>query len=240
MLDNGLGFLPGVVLYPHAHRRLRLHDANKVARLARRFAPAENIGLENGAWLESTPEGWTNRGDPRSAFRLGIDGSVDLLDLRRRAVGRRRRVSMKAIVDLHQALAASPERGATCSSSSWSSTAFRSSSQETVTFFFWDAEPVDQVFLIHWVFGLESRQPFQRIEGTDALFLSLELPHGARIEYKFEVERGDTRLARHAIRSTRGSRSTRSARTACARWRATSSRLDAVRPRRRGRGRSRR
>jgi hypothetical protein len=79
VLDHGLGFLPGVVLYPHARRRLRLHDTNRVARVARRFAPSENLGLENGAWLEHTPGGWTNRGDPQSACRLGIDGSVDLL-----------------------------------------------------------------------------------------------------------------------------------------------------------------
>jgi peptidase E len=79
VLDNGLGFLPGVVLYPHARRRLRIHDANRIARLARRFAPAESIGIENGAWLERTPEGWANRGDPRRAFRLGIDGSIDSL-----------------------------------------------------------------------------------------------------------------------------------------------------------------
>jgi hypothetical protein len=79
VLDTGLGFLEGVVLYPHAHRRLRLHDAHKVARLARRFAPADSIGLENGAWLEQTPEGWANRGDPSSAFRLRIDGAMDFL-----------------------------------------------------------------------------------------------------------------------------------------------------------------
>jgi hypothetical protein len=79
VLDHGLGFMPGVVFYPHARRRLRLHDSNRVARVARRFAPSENLGIENGAWLEQTPTGWTNHGDPQSAFRLGIDGSVDLL-----------------------------------------------------------------------------------------------------------------------------------------------------------------
>jgi hypothetical protein len=79
LLDHGLGFVPGVVFYPHARRRLRLQDANRIARLARRFAPAESLGLENGAWLEQTPLGWNNRGDPQSAFRLGIDGAVGLL-----------------------------------------------------------------------------------------------------------------------------------------------------------------
>jgi cyanophycinase-like exopeptidase len=79
VLDHGLGLLPGVVLYPHARRRLRIHDSNRVARLARRFAPSESLALENGAWLEHTPRGWTNRGHPQSAFRLATDGSIQLL-----------------------------------------------------------------------------------------------------------------------------------------------------------------
>jgi enterochelin esterase family protein len=101
---------------------------------------------------------------------------------------------VKAIVDLHKALAAAPDQARDLLQKFVVGHSFPLVSQETVTFFFWDGQPVDQVFLIHWVFGLESRQPFQRIEGTDALFLSLELPHGARIEYKFEVVRGATRL----------------------------------------------
>jgi enterochelin esterase-like enzyme len=99
---------------------------------------------------------------------------------------------VKAIVDLHQAVAAAPERARELLEKFVLEHSFPLVSLETVTFFFWDGQPVDEVFLIHWVFGLESRQPFERIEGTDALFLRLELPHGARIEYKLEVVRGDT------------------------------------------------
>lgn len=101
---------------------------------------------------------------------------------------------MKAIVDLDHALAEAPDQARALLEKFVVEHSFPLVSQQTVTFFFWDGQPVDQVFLIHWVFGLESRQPFQRIEGTDALFLSLELPRGARIEYKFEVVRGATRL----------------------------------------------
>ena len=64
---------------------------------------------------------------------------------------------------------------------------------DNATFFFWDGRPAESVYLQHWVFGLPSHQPFRRIEGTDAFYLPLELPHKARIEYKIEVERGGRR-----------------------------------------------
>jgi len=40
VLDMGLGLAPGVVVLPHARRRLRLEDPARVEILARRFAPA--------------------------------------------------------------------------------------------------------------------------------------------------------------------------------------------------------
>ncbi len=64
---------------------------------------------------------------------------------------------------------------------------------DTATFFFYDGEPTRGVNLMHWVFGLETRQPFTRILGTDAFYLPLELPHCARVEYKFELLRGGER-----------------------------------------------
>jgi enterochelin esterase family protein len=58
------------------------------------------------------------------------------------------------------------------------------------TFFYWDGEPTDSVFLQHWVFGLPSRIELRRIPHTDAFYLPLDLPKRARVEYKFEVMRG--------------------------------------------------
>ena len=59
---------------------------------------------------------------------------------------------------------------------------------DTACFFFLDRTLLpESVALVHWVFGLESRQPFRRVPGTDAWILSIELPHGARIEYKLEL-----------------------------------------------------
>jgi enterochelin esterase family protein len=59
--------------------------------------------------------------------------------------------------------------------------------KETAVFFWWSREPVEAVYLLHWVFGLESRQPFLRLGTTNALYLPIELPHRARVEYKLEV-----------------------------------------------------
>src|SRR5689334_1086563 len=47
----------------------------------------------------------------------------------------------------------------------------------------------EAVHLKHWVFGLPSSQQLKRIEGTDVFHLTLQLPHGSRVEYKLEVVR---------------------------------------------------
>ena len=48
----------------------------------------------------------------------------------------------------------------------------------------------DRVHLKHWVYGLPSSQPLQRIDGTNVWHRSLSLPPASRVEYKFEVVRG--------------------------------------------------
>lgn len=52
VLEPGFGLVRGVVLLPHATRRLRLGDPVRVALFARRFAPARAIALDDGAGLE--------------------------------------------------------------------------------------------------------------------------------------------------------------------------------------------
>jgi enterochelin esterase-like enzyme len=48
----------------------------------------------------------------------------------------------------------------------------------------------DEVHLRHWIFGLPSSQPFQRMHRTPLWTLRMEIPEGSRMEYKFEVVRG--------------------------------------------------
>ena len=50
----------------------------------------------------------------------------------------------------------------------------------------------DAVRLQHFVYGLETSRPFQRVEGSDLWYLVLELPRESHVEYKLDVERGDS------------------------------------------------
>lgn len=53
----GLGRLPDLVLLPHARRRLPLEDPVRLGALARRFAPARCVVLDDGVRLELGPDG---------------------------------------------------------------------------------------------------------------------------------------------------------------------------------------
>ncbi len=61
----------------------------------------------------------------------------------------------------------------------------------TVTFV-WRGE-ADEVLLRHWIYGLDSAQPFTPLVGTDLWVHSLELPEGSRLEYKLEIVQGAER-----------------------------------------------
>jgi hypothetical protein len=58
VLEAGLGRVPGVVVLPHARRRLRLDEPSRVALLARRFAPAVCIRFDAGARLSWDGRQW--------------------------------------------------------------------------------------------------------------------------------------------------------------------------------------
>jgi enterochelin esterase family protein len=62
----------------------------------------------------------------------------------------------------------------------------------TVTFVYVGA--ADRVHLRHWIHGLPSSQPFQRVHDSPLWKLSIDVPEGSRVEYKLEVERGGQRL----------------------------------------------
>jgi len=48
----------------------------------------------------------------------------------------------------------------------------------------------DGVSLRHWIFGLESSNALARVPHTDLWYLTMDIPPGSRIEYKYEVHRG--------------------------------------------------
>ncbi len=61
----------------------------------------------------------------------------------------------------------------------------------SVTFVF--RGEADAVNLRHWIFGLPSSQPFERVEGTELWHLTIDLPECSRVEYKIERVSGENR-----------------------------------------------
>jgi enterochelin esterase-like enzyme len=63
--------------------------------------------------------------------------------------------------------------------------------ERTVTFVF--RGEAQTVQLVHWIHGLESAQPFQRLPGTDLWYFCMDLPRKSRVEYKLAISRGPHR-----------------------------------------------
>lgn len=76
LLDSGAGLAEGLVPLPHARKRLHLSDADRLALLACRFAPARCVGLECGAWLEQRNGVWISLGSPEATVVVRTDGSL--------------------------------------------------------------------------------------------------------------------------------------------------------------------
>ena len=70
--DEGLGLVPGLVLLPHARRRLRTDDAGRMSVLARRFAPASCVVLDDGVRVDLGPDGEL----PPGARVVDADGRI--------------------------------------------------------------------------------------------------------------------------------------------------------------------
>ncbi len=57
VFDAGIGVVPGLVLLPHARRRLRTDDHLRMSVLARRFAPSSCVVLDDGVRVDLGPGG---------------------------------------------------------------------------------------------------------------------------------------------------------------------------------------
>jgi hypothetical protein len=74
VFDSGLGFLPGVVALPHAQTRIALHEGERVAMFARRFAPARCLTLDHGSLLHWRAGALAGSS---SCWRLTRQGALD-------------------------------------------------------------------------------------------------------------------------------------------------------------------
>lgn len=73
LFDEGLGLVRRVVALPHARTRLRLHDDTRVALVARRFAPARCLTLDQGSAVHFSDGRLTLH---TAAWQLGRQGGL--------------------------------------------------------------------------------------------------------------------------------------------------------------------
>jgi hypothetical protein len=73
--DEGLGLVAGAVLLPHARRRLDVDDRTRMGVLARRFAPASCVVLDDGVRVDLTGTGDL----PGNTRVVGADGRITSL-----------------------------------------------------------------------------------------------------------------------------------------------------------------
>lgn len=73
ILESGLGLAPGILTFPHARRRLTLEDPVRVSLLARRFAPAICVAMDEGAQAWRDNDKWSSR---KSALQLSTSGEM--------------------------------------------------------------------------------------------------------------------------------------------------------------------
>ena len=62
ILDRGLGLIDSRLVFPHARRRLRLDNPERLRLLEARFGRC--IGLDNGAWVRLYDGGFEDRSEP--------------------------------------------------------------------------------------------------------------------------------------------------------------------------------
>jgi enterochelin esterase-like enzyme len=208
VLDAGLGLFPGVVVFPHWHRRLHVDDRERMWMLAQRFAPASCLTLDNGARVtfdglvrhdgpgitrlqpEETPQG-----DASGPLRVALERQGNLVITRRgKPVGKlaptppktpERSLAIRQLVD------ASVPPSNQAIESFIKSHAFPIVEGTSITFVF--RGEANSVSMKYSIFGLPSSQSLHQLHGTDLWYFVLELPEKSRFEYKFEVVRGDSR-----------------------------------------------
>ena len=71
VFDEGLGLVKQMVLLPHARRRLRMDDRMRMSVLARRFAPAHCVVLDDGSRIDLADGAL-----PEDARVVGSDGRI--------------------------------------------------------------------------------------------------------------------------------------------------------------------
>jgi hypothetical protein len=73
LYEEGLGAYSGLLPFPHAKKRLHLHDQRRVALLARRFAPDRCVALDPGTRIDRDGETWHGQ---HGTLRMHVEGRL--------------------------------------------------------------------------------------------------------------------------------------------------------------------
>jgi len=80
ILDYGIGLLPRMIFFPHAHERLNLDSSSRIKQLAKRFDPYLCIGLENGAKLHFNGRDLKDLGPKETSFIMSSKGALSSIN----------------------------------------------------------------------------------------------------------------------------------------------------------------
>jgi hypothetical protein len=196
MLGPGLGLFPDVVVLPHARRRLLLSDHARISVFARRHATAACYALDDRNWIRFDGARWHSG---PGTYQLCSDGQLvtSLTLWLAYSFGPRfgpnpghpRLQIMKSAIQTF--LSKGPPDEAAIAAFLAAHNTFPIIEGRQGTFVYHG--PADAVNLRHWVFGLASSQPFERVEGTNLWHHTLEIPPQSRVEYKLEIVQADRR-----------------------------------------------
>jgi enterochelin esterase-like enzyme len=193
VLEAGLGLARGVVVLPSPEQRLHLDPGSRragrgmsehAAEFVRRFAPAHCFALPARSYVR-----WDS--GPEAPEEGVIDLEARASERPRAARSTKTRVARRvpsklAILGL---LAEKPTSERVHAFVESHAVPIVEGTQVT---FVWVGE-ADEVKLAHWTYGLETQTALRRIAGTDAFYLTIEIPENSRIEYKLEIRRGENK-----------------------------------------------
>jgi hypothetical protein len=76
VMEKGFGVLPSIVVFPHAHKRLDLHDPHSMQLIAERFSPRLCVPLSDESRLDFDGSKWCPAGGTKCISLAGTLAEV--------------------------------------------------------------------------------------------------------------------------------------------------------------------
>ncbi|MEM7261356.1 MAG: alpha/beta hydrolase-fold protein [Planctomycetota bacterium] len=200
----GLGLVKNVIPFPHAADRLDVADPPRIALIARRFAPAVCLTLDDGDRVVIDGGELSGEGSQQLTTEGTLRG-VDVLALDGKAPDAGEAITPEvAVAEDGEPFVERDETGAQLAirrfeaKGDFSPAAidaflgaheFPLAEGSQVTFAY--RGEADGVTLQHFIYGIPSSQEFHRVGDTDLWSLVVDMPPQSRVEYKLGVQLGE-------------------------------------------------